>query len=141
VFDVDNSGTATLQVGANADQNLQVSISSMTSASLGIGTANAAIDITTQSSANSAIKTIDAAIQTVSNQAANLGAVQNRLTNAISNLSIGQENMASAYSAITDVNMAQESTSLATAQILQQSSTAMLAQANQAPQGVLKLLG
>jgi len=91
--------------------------------------------------ANAAITTIDQAIQTVSAQASNLGAVQNRLTSAISNLSIGSENMTAAYSAITDVNMAQESTNLATAQILQQASTAMLAQANQAPQGVLKLLG
>ena len=95
----------------------------------------------TNTSANSAITTIDNAIQMVSTQAANLGAVQNRLTNAISNLQVGSENMTSAYSQITDVNMAQESTTLATAQILEQSSTAMLAQANSAPQGILKLFG
>jgi len=141
---------AVLQVGANAGQNLAVTVGNMQSTALGIQAAGSgasglssinAIDITTQANANTAITTIDTAIQTVSTQAALLGATQNRLTSAISNLSIGAENMASAYSAITDVNMAQESTALATAQILQQSSTAMLAQANQAPQGVLKLLG
>ena len=136
-FTVNNSGTLTLQVGANANQNLNVSVGNMTSNALGLNT----LDITSQAGANSAIKVLDSAIQTVSTQAASLGAVQNRLTSAISNLAIGAENMTSAYSAITDVNMAQESTNLATAQILQQSSTAMLAQANQAPQGVLKLLG
>lgn len=140
-FTVNNSGNATLQVGANANQNLTVNVASMTAASLGVGNGNTAIDITSQSSANAAITTIDSAIQTVSHQASTLGAVQNRLTAAIGNLAIGSENMTAAYSAITDVNMAQESTTLATNQILQQSSTAMLAQANQASQGVLKLLG
>ncbi|MGH2344557.1 MAG: flagellin [Chloroflexota bacterium] len=135
-FNVVNSGSLTLQVGANANQNLTVAVGNMQSSALGI----TSIDITTQAGANAAITSLDAAIQTVSNQASNLGAVQNRLTAAMGNLAIGQENMTSAYSAITNVNMAQESTNLATAQILQQSSTAMLAQANQAPQLVLKLL-
>jgi len=138
------SGAASLQVGANAGQNIQVSISSMTASALGVqgATTSQALDISSSAgAASSAITTIDAAIQTVSTQAANLGAVQNRLTNAISNLQIGSENMTAAFSQITDVNMAQESTNLATAQILQQSSTAMLAQANQAPQGILKLFG
>ena len=156
------TGGVTLQVGANADQNLNVAISAMDSFSLGVsatGAGNAAavyaangsqtsaakatgaLDITTQANANSAITTIDAAINTVSTQVASLGAVQNRLSSAMSNLAIGSENMTAAYSAITNVNMAQESTHLATAQILQQAATSMLAQANQAPQGVLKLLG
>jgi len=136
-FNVVNSGNLTLQVGANANQNLTVSVGNMQSSALGVS----GVDITTQAGANSAITTIDAAIQTVSNQASNLGAVQNRLTAATGNLAIGQENMTSAYSAITNVNMAQESTNLATAQILQQSATSMLAQANQSSQLVLKLLG
>ncbi len=155
------TGGVTLQVGANADQNLNVSISAMDSFSLGVsasGTGNAAavyaggvqtsaakttgaLDITTQANANTAITTIDKAIDTVNTQSASLGAVQNRLSSAMSNLAIGSENMTAAYSNITNVNMAQESTSLATAQILQQAATSMLAQANQAPQGVLKLLG
>ncbi len=155
------TGGVTLQVGANSSQSLEVGISAMDSYSLGVsavGTGNqaavynaggnlttaaettGALDISTQTAANGAISVIDAAIQQVSTQSAALGAVQNRLTEAISNLQIGSENMTSAYSAITDVNMAEESTALATAQILQQSSTAMLAQANSAPQGVLKLL-
>ena len=136
-FTINNSGNATLQVGANANQSLTVAVGDMRSNALGIST----LDITTQAGATSAITTLDSAIQMVSKQAATLGAVQNRLSAAINNLSIGSENMQAAFSAITNVNMAQESTNLATAQILQQSSTAMLAQANQAPQGVLKLLG
>jgi flagellin len=135
-FNVVNSGNLTLQVGANANQNLTVSVGNMKSDAIGI----TSLDITTQAGANAAITVLDTAIQTVSTQASNLGAVQNRLTAAMGNLAIGQENMTSAYSAITNVNMAQESTNLATANILQQSSTAMLAQANQAPQLVLKLL-
>jgi flagellin len=140
-FNVSNSGTATLQVGANAGQNLNVSIGSMKAQDLGIASGNGAIDITSQSAASNAIKLIDSAIQTVSTQAATLGAVQNRLQSAMNNLAIQSENMQAAYSSITNVNMAQESTNLATAQILQQSGIAMLAQANQAPQLVLKLLG
>ena len=137
------SGAAQLQVGANAGQNISVNIGAMDAKSLGVQGNNAlqALDITSQSSASAAISTIDAAIQKVSSQAASLGAVQNRLSSAMSNLAIGSENMTAAYSNITNVNMAQESTSLATAQILQQAATSMLAQANQAPQGVLKLLG
>ncbi len=155
------TGGVTLQVGANSSQSLEVGISAMDSYSLGVsavGTGNqaavynaggnlttaaettGALNISTQTAANGAISVIDAAIQQVSTQSAALGAVQNRLTEAISNLQIGSENMTSAYSAITNVNMAEESTALATAQILQQSSTAMLAQANSAPQSVLKLL-
>ena len=141
---VNNNG-ASLQVGANAGQSLTVSIGNMQASALGVqSTTNAsqALDISSSATAaSSAITTIDSAIQTVSTQAANLGAVQNRLQSAINNLAIGSENMQAAYSSITDVNMAQESTNLASAQILQQSGIAMLAQANQAPQGVLKLLG
>jgi len=150
----DNGGNGfTLQVGANAGQNIVLHTTAngaaggtgFTAGNLGVDTANAGgaadVDLTTQAGANAAITTIQSAIATVSTASANFGAVQNRLTDAISNLSIGSENMTSAYSAITNVNMAQESTNLATAQILQQSSISMLAQANQAPQGVLKLLG
>jgi len=140
---VTNNG-ASLQVGANSGQNLTVTIGNMTSQGLGVqgATSTQALDISSSASAaTNAITTIDNAIQVVSSQAATLGAVQNRLQAAITNLNVGSENMQAAYSAITDVNMAQESTSLASAQILQQSGIAMLAQANQAPQGVLKLLG
>ncbi len=140
---VQNNG-ANLQIGANQNQNLVVNIGDMRAQALGVQGASStqALDISSSSAAASAaIGTIDSAIQVVSAQAANLGAVQNRLQAAIGNLNIGSENMQSAYSAITNVNMAQESTALASAQILQQSGIAMLAQANQAPQGVLKLLG
>ncbi len=136
--------SATLQVGANGGQTLNVGVGDMRAQALGVqgATADKGLDISSSSQvAQNAISTIDNAIQTVSTQAANLGAVQNRLSSAMNNLAIGSENMQAAYSAITNVNMAQESTNLATAQILNQSATAMLAQANQAPQGILKLLG
>ena len=136
--------SATLQVGANAGQTLTVGVGDMRAQALGVqgATSNKGLDISTSSSvAQNAISTIDYAIQTVSTQAASLGAMQNRVQNAINNLNIGSENMQAAYSSITNVNMAQESTNLATAQILNQSGIAMLAQANQSPQLVLKLLG
>jgi len=138
------NSSANLQVGANAGQSIAVNVGDMRSLALGVqgASANQALDISSSSTAASAaITKIDAAIATVSAQSSNLGSVQNRLSSAMSNLAIGSENMTAAYSAITNVNMAQESTSLATAQILQQAATSMLAQANQAPQGVLKLLG
>jgi flagellin len=132
----------TFQIGANAGQSMTVTIADMTASGLSVGSTSTGIDISSsQSAANTAITTLDTAINTVTTQAAKLGAVQNRLQAASSNLAIGSENMQAAYSAITNVNMAQESTALATAQILQQSGMAMLAQANQAPQSVLKLLG
>ncbi len=149
-----NYSSKVFQVGANAGESLSVSVSAMDASTLGVATGSAAttaggnatvtagLDIsTTQSAASSAITTIDAAIKTVTDQSSKLGATQNRLSAAMSNLAISSENQQAAYSNITNVNMAQESTSLATAQILQQSATAMLAQANQAPQSVLKLLG
>ncbi len=131
----------TFQVGANAGETLSVTIGGSDATALtvatGAGAATAALDL----SSATTLTNISTAINTLTQEAATLGSTQNRLTAAMSNLAIGSENMTAAYSAITNVNMAQESTALATAQILQQSSTAMLAQANQAPQGVLKLLG
>jgi len=99
------------------------------------------IDVSKQDSATSAITTIDAAIETVSTQRAALGALQNRLEHTINNLSTASENLTSAESGIRDVDMAQEMSSFTKNQILSQAGVAMLAQANQTPQAVLKLLG
>ena len=85
--------------------------------------------------------TIDAAIDTVSGQRADLGAVQNRLQHTINSLSVASENASAAESRIRDTDMAKEMTSFTRSQILQQAGVSMLAQANQAPQSVLKLLG
>lgn len=99
------------------------------------------IKVTTQSKANLAITTIDTAIKTVSDERSKLGAMQNRLEHTINNLQAASENMTSAESNIRDVDMAAEMSTFTKNQILSQAGVAMLAQANQVPQAVLKLLG
>lgn len=103
-------------------------------------TAGVAIDITTQKAANLAIDRIDKALKMVSDQRAELGAVQNRLGHTIKNVDTAAENLQAAESRIRDVDMAKEMMEFTKNSILQQASQAMLAQANQAPQGVLQLL-
>lgn len=98
------------------------------------------INVSTQGSANLAITTINAAITTVSQARSNLGAVQNRLEHTINNLGTASENLSSAESRVRDVDMAKEMMQYTKMNILSQAATAMLAQANQAPQGVLQLL-
>ncbi|HBW13083.1 MAG TPA: flagellin [Proteiniclasticum sp.] len=99
------------------------------------------INVTTQPSADSAITTIDNAITSVSAERSKLGAVQNRLDHTINNLTATSENLSAAESRIRDVDMAKEMMEFTKNNILNQASTAMLAQANQMPQGVLQLLG
>ena len=134
-------GTGTglaLQIGDTGDDfnNLTVSVGSMSSKSLGLDT----IDVSTQSGAKNAIKTIKDAINTVSSTRGDLGALQNRLEHTINNLGVTTENMTAAESRIRDVDMAKEMMNYTKNNILVQSSQAMLAQANQLPQGVLQLL-
>ena len=92
-------------------------------------------------SGTSDISEIDAAITGVSSARATFGAVQNRLEHSLGAAASSQENLTAAESRIRDVDMAEEMVNLTRMQILQQSGTAMLAQANQSPQSVLKLLG
>ncbi|WNF36579.1 flagellin [Bacillaceae bacterium IKA-2] len=99
------------------------------------------IDISSQENASSAITTINNAIETVSAERSMLGAVQNRLDHTISNLGNSAENIQAAESRIRDVDMAREVMEMTKNNILSQASQAMLAQANQAPQAVLQLLG
>jgi len=124
-------------IGANAGQNITFTIGAMDAATLGVDTVN----IATQAGADSAIGTIDSAIETVSLERANLGAHQNRLEHTIANLGVAIENLQAAESRVRDVDMAHEMMTFTKYQILQQASTAMLAQANLAPQSVLQLLG
>jgi flagellin len=91
--------------------------------------------------ANDAILVIDEAIGTVSSERSKLGATQNRLDHTINNLTTTSENLSAAESRIRDVDMAKEMMEFTKNNILNQASTAMLAQANQMPQGVLQLLG
>jgi flagellin len=104
----------------------------------GIKIAN--VDVSTQGGAQLAITALDAAMKTVSMSQAQLGAYQNRLESAISNLTEGSTNMNASRSRVLDTDYAKESTNLAKAQIITQAATAMLAQANQSAQSVLALL-
>ena len=98
------------------------------------------VNISTEAGAQTAIRVIDASIQSVSTQRANLGALQARFDSIISNLTTGVENQSAAQSRIRDADFAVETAALTRAQILQQAGTAVLAQANAAPQNVLALL-
>jgi flagellin len=131
------ANAVTLQVGANGSQSIAFTIATMTADDLGIS----GIAVSTASSATAAIASIDAAIRTVNSQRASMGAIQNRLEQTISRLELTSENLQAAESRIRDADMASEMIDLTKNQILQQSGTAMLAQANQAPQSILQLLG
>ena len=135
---LDGTLSAKIHVGANASQNIQLEIgTNMNTTGLGVGTA---IVVTTQAGADAAITTINTAITTVSTNRANLGAIQNRLEHTIKNVDTAAENLQASESRIRDVDMAKEMMNFTKQNILQQAAQAMLAQANQAPQGVLQLL-
>lgn len=137
------SGAFTFQIGANTNtgDTLTVTIDKMSTASAGSsGLIVGGLTLASNGSAQSAIKAIDTAITAVNTQRANLGAYSNRLDNTISNLTNISTNLESGKGRIEDADFAAESTSLAKSQILQQASTAMLAQANASKQGVLSLL-
>jgi len=132
------------QIGANMDQNERVFIGTMTAESLGIqGTQGSTdmISISTPEQANRAVGVLDTALQVVSKQRADLGAYQNRFEMASVGIATAAENLQAAESRIRDVDMASEMVDYVKNQILVQSSTAMLAQANTQPQSVLQLLG
>jgi flagellin len=98
------------------------------------------IDVTTEKGAYIAMKKIDDALDQVNGARATLGAVQSRFENAVANIQIGVENLSASRGRIMDADFAKETANLSRAQILQQAGTAMVAQANQVPQGVLSLL-
>ena len=98
------------------------------------------LDVTTFAKATDALKTVDSAISFVSGERAKLGALQSRFETTINNLSVTSENLSASRSRILDADFAKETANLSRAQILQQAGTAMVAQANQLPQGVLALL-
>ena len=127
----------TLQIGANQNQNMDVSINDMRSAALGVN----ALNLTSSTGAQNAITTIDNAISTVSSQNSALGAYQDRLQDTSDNLTTTNQNLTSANATLTDVDMASEMSTYTQDSILVQAATSMLAQAQQEPQTVLKLLG
>ena len=132
------AGDLWLQIGEDGNElnRLQVKIGKVDTASLAID----GIDIRTQEGAWDALKNIEDAINTVSGIRGDLGAIQNRLDHTINNLSVMEENIQDAESTIRDTDVADEMMAYTKNNILIQSAQAMLAQANQVPQGVLQLL-
>ena len=124
------------QIGANAGQTAFISMGDMRAAALGVDE----IDISSKFGAQVAIETVNNALEKVSTQRSALGAMQNRLEHTIKNLDTSAENLQASESRIRDVDMAKEMMEFTKQNILQQAAQAMLAQANQAPQGVLQLL-
>ncbi len=135
----DGKGGLTLQIGDTADSfnQMKVVIGDMHAQALGIQS----VDISTLTGAQGAVKAITDAINRVSSIRGDLGAVQNRLDHTSNNLSVMAENITDAESTIRDTDVASEMMSYVKNNILVQSAQAMLAQANQVPQGVLQLLG
>ncbi|KEI16199.1 flagellin N-terminal helical domain-containing protein [Clostridium haemolyticum] len=154
-------GKVNLQVGANEKQSMSIEIKDMRANALNItgkkgtdgfttddtvtdGTSDkvteAALDVTNHANAEKAITAFDKAINEVSNQRSQLGAFQNRLEHTINNLGTSSENLQAAESRVRDVDMAKEMMNFSKNNILAQAAQAMLAQANQQPQGVLQLL-
>jgi len=143
-----NSVTASIwfHIGANMDQRTRVYIGTMTAQGLkiqspaGLPHSASFISLSTPDKANVVIGRVDEALKIVSKQRADLGAYQNRLEMARTGLATGAENIQASESRIRDVDMAREMVDFSKNQILVQSSNAMLAQANQANQGILQLL-
>lgn len=133
-----NGATAsiTLQIGANNGDTLAVAVTNNTAATLAVDTNN----ITTQATASAAITAPDAAINTVSTNRSNLGAMQKCLDSVTRSLAVACENTSAANSRIADADIASSMSELVRSQILQQAGVSVLAQANQAPSMVLKLL-
>lgn len=143
---------AVIQTGANAGDELTIGIENMGATALELDTysakaageggavVGAAVNLKSQTNASSAITSVNDAINLVSTQRSKLGAYQNRLQHKINNLDTSAENLTAAESRIRDLDMADEMTNYTKNNILVQAATAMLAQANAAPQGVLQLL-
>lgn len=129
-------------IGANMDQRERVYIGTMTASGLGIRSFGdgTILSLASPDSANRSIGTLDEALKKVNKQRADLGAYQNRLEHAIRGIDIGAENLQAAESRIRDTDMANQMVSYMRNQILSQSGTAMLAQANQRTNSVLQLL-
>ncbi|WP_433744800.1 flagellin Hag [Falsibacillus pallidus] len=145
--------SVSLQIGANESETMEFKLSVMDAEKLGMATddlynpittagqkAKHGVYVSTADAASVAITKIDNAIQKVSDERSKLGAIQNRLEHTVTNIQTANENLTSAESRIRDVDMAKEMSEFTKNNILNQAGQAMLAQANQLPQGVLQLL-
>jgi flagellin len=134
------AGTLTFQVGANgtADNSIAVNLSTANVATVvtGLGT----LDFSTNTGATAAIATVDTQLSAVSTAQADLGATENRFTDTIASVNVAAQNLNSASSQITSTDMAKQMVIFTGEQVQAQAATAILAQANQLPQGILKLL-
>jgi len=148
------SGAATFQIGADTGQTISAAFNAMSSSQIGGGVG---ADVSTEvgdyaalgagstdadfkAAANALRDSLDLALEDISAQRSELGSVQNRLEHTVRNLGVTSENLAASEARIRDADMAAETVAFTKAQILQQAGTAILAQANQAPQSVLGLL-
>lgn len=135
-FDVAGSGTMNFQVGVETTDNISVTLASLTSSDLGIS----ATSVATESAAQTASGLLDTAISTVNTARAEVGAYMSRFEFVSANLATSIENMDAARSVLMDTDVAAEMTKFTSAQVLMQANVAMLAQANQLPQNLLRLL-
>lgn len=146
LFNITGTSTINFQVGQDGAANNQVAltVSSLTGgliSSYGSSlTATNTVNVSTQGAASAAIATLETDIENVSKQRATFGAVQNRFDAVISNLSNNAENLEASRSRIRDTDFASETASMTKAQIIQQASVTILAQANSLPQSALSLL-
>ena len=140
----ENTVTASMwfHIGANMDQRVRAYVGTMTAKALGVRDIGdeSILTIDTPETANRAIGTIDEAIKKINKQRADLGAYQNRLEMSVVGINVAAENLQASESRIRDVDMAKEMVDYTRNQILTQSGTAMLAQANQQTQSVMSLL-
>jgi flagellin len=136
------TGSMWFHIGANMDQRVRVYIGTMTASSLGIRSVGDGSIMTLENAdaSNRSIGVIDEALKTLNKQRADLGAYQNRLTHSVGGLNIAAENLSAAESRIRDTDMAKSMVEYTKNQVLSQSGTAMLAQANTNSQNVLSLL-
>jgi flagellin len=142
---LNTAATMTFQVGSNTgvENQIDISLGDLQATTLGVDKGSIAIsgdDATNKTNFEAAVDAIDAALTTINSNRADLGAAQNRLTSTISNLQNINENASAALGRVQDTDFAAETAQLTKQQTLQQASTAILAQANQLPSAVLKLL-
>ena len=139
--DVLAGGTSTYQVGSATTDTIDVTTTDLTAVAADTAiAAGSTIDITDAAKSTAAMTAIDSALDEVNTERAKFGAVQNRFESVVSNLQVSVENLSAAKSRIMDADFAAETANLTRGQILQQAGTAMLAQANSIPNGVLSLL-
>jgi flagellin len=140
-----NEGGLVAHIGANMDQRMRVFVNNMSAKALGLAENaeefNVSVSVSSIEGANRSIATLDQALSKVNEQRANLGAYQNRLEMAVQGINVAAENIQASESRIRDTDMGKEMVDFVKNQILTQSSSSMLAQANARPQLVLRILG